>query len=241
MVTKKLLDPISNKSIVEKVIDRITDAIISGELKRGSKIPTEVELSEHLNVGRNSVREAIKVLVYMGVLEIRRAEGTFVKEGFSDKMLNPILYSLILEDGDSSSLIEFRKVFDVGTLRLAIQNATDEDIENIKSKCESLIYQIKNNSMDSEKVLNADIDFHNAIEQAAHNTLILKISSIVTKLTIPSRLKATKSIINSDNISFLIDSHLNILNIVISKDISRVIDVVDNSYLYWQNTLSNEQ
>ena len=66
-----LMDPVPNESVVDQIITRITDAIISGELQPGQKIPTENSLSEAMNVGRNSVREAIKVLEAMGVLNIR--------------------------------------------------------------------------------------------------------------------------------------------------------------------------
>ncbi len=62
---------LANKSVVERITDQITNAIINGELKPGDKIPTEVELCESFGVGRNSVREAIKVLEAYGVLEIK--------------------------------------------------------------------------------------------------------------------------------------------------------------------------
>ena len=83
-------------SISEIIIQRITDALISGELKPGDKIPTEVEFSEKLGVSRNAVREAIKVLVAFGVLEIKRSEGTYVVEEFNNKLLKPLMYGLIL-------------------------------------------------------------------------------------------------------------------------------------------------
>ena len=74
---------IKNKSVVQTVVDSITKAIINGELRPGDKIPTEMELADSFGVGRNSIREAIKILVYYGILEIRRAEGTFVCNGFN--------------------------------------------------------------------------------------------------------------------------------------------------------------
>ena len=77
---------IKNKSVVQTVVDSITKAIIAGDLKPGDKIPTEMELAESFGVGRNSIREAIKILVYYGVLEIRRAEGTFVCDGFNKSL-----------------------------------------------------------------------------------------------------------------------------------------------------------
>ena len=72
---EKFLKPISTKSVVQQVIDRLTDAMLHKELRPGDKIPTEMELSESFGIGRNSVREAIKILVSYGVLEIRRPEG----------------------------------------------------------------------------------------------------------------------------------------------------------------------
>ena len=77
------LKKINNKSMVQQVIDRLTQAILDKQLRPGDKIPTETELAESLGIGRSTVREAIKILVYIGVLEIKRAEGTYVCEGFS--------------------------------------------------------------------------------------------------------------------------------------------------------------
>ena len=95
------LKRVKNPSVVQQVIDSLTEAMIQKELRPGDKIPTETELSESLGVARNSVREAIKILVFLGVLEIRRPEGTFVCNGFSESMINPMIYGIILNQGDS--------------------------------------------------------------------------------------------------------------------------------------------
>lgn len=108
---------LANKSVVERITDQITNAIINGELKPGDKIPTEVELCESFGVGRNSVREAIKVLEAYGVLEIRRADGTYIRQGYDDKMLYPILYGIILQKDSKEQIVELRKVIDVGIFR----------------------------------------------------------------------------------------------------------------------------
>lgn len=83
MSSEGMFKKIKNKSVVQTVVDSITKAIINGELRPGDKIPTEMELADSFGVGRNSIREAIKILVYYGILEIRRAEGTFVCNGFT--------------------------------------------------------------------------------------------------------------------------------------------------------------
>ena len=91
MQTISYLKKVSSESVVQQVINALTDAMINRELRPGDKIPTEAEMAENMGVGRNSIREAIKILVYLGVLEIRRAEGTFVCEGFSESMIDPMI------------------------------------------------------------------------------------------------------------------------------------------------------
>jgi GntR family transcriptional regulator, transcriptional repressor for pyruvate dehydrogenase complex len=235
--SKKLLEPIGKKSIVEAVINRITNSIITGELKKGDKIPTEMEFSENLNVGRNTVREAIKVLVYLGVLEIKRPGGTYVREGFSNQMLNPLLYSLILEDTDSKYMVELRDMFEVGIATLAIQNATEEDIEIIRVKLEYLISSIESDNPDFKDITDADLSFHNAIVEATHNPLIIRINS-VTRFTDSARIKTMEKIINSGNRNFLVDSHKKIYEMIRDRDNRRVIEVIDYSYLYWKDNFN---
>ena len=71
--TSFLKEPVGGQSVVNKIVDNITNAIINGELNPGDKIPTEAELSESMGAGRNSVREAIKVLGgIIGVVHIKR-------------------------------------------------------------------------------------------------------------------------------------------------------------------------
>lgn len=171
---RSLMNPVPNESVVDQIITRITDAIISGELQPGQKIPTENSLSEAMNVGRNSVREAIKVLEAMGVLNIRRPEGTFVAEGFSDRMLNPMIYGLILEGGSSPAMIELRQLFDVGILKLAIEKATENDIKNIFETLTELRRVVQKQQLDKNEILDADIMFHRALEAAVKNPLVNK-------------------------------------------------------------------
>ena len=70
------LKNLKSESVVQQVINCITDGIVSGELRPGDRLPTEPELASQLGVARTSVREATKILAYMGVLESRRSEGT---------------------------------------------------------------------------------------------------------------------------------------------------------------------
>ena len=121
MIDRSVFKEIGNKSVVEQIVDSIVNAIIDGKIKPGDKIPTEAELCATMNVGRNSVREAIKILVAYGVLVIKRAEGTFVTKGYNNKMLYPVLYGIILKENAANQVIELRKIIDDGILHLVIE------------------------------------------------------------------------------------------------------------------------
>lgn len=113
------------KSVVDQVADGIISRIIDGSLHPGDKLPTEMELCRQFGAGRNSVREAVKKLQAYGILYIKRADGTFVSESYNQKMLDPMLYSIILQKNSWRDFVELRSVIDIGTLNVVIQR---EDI-----------------------------------------------------------------------------------------------------------------
>ena len=108
-------EAMNSASAVQRLLDAFNRDLLSGALRPGDRISTEVELSEQFGVSRNTVREAIKILVAMGVLEIRRPVGTFVCEGFSEAMISPMLYGVILGRGDSyDELMDLREIMEIG-------------------------------------------------------------------------------------------------------------------------------
>ena len=94
------------KSVVDQVMDGIISQIIDGTLHPGDKLPTEMELCKQFGAGRNSVREAVKKLQAYGILYIKRADGTFVSENYNQKMLDPMLYSIILQKNSWQEFVE---------------------------------------------------------------------------------------------------------------------------------------
>lgn len=229
-----LLQPLANKSVVDRIIDRLTKAIIDRELKPGQKIPTEIELCESMQVGRNSVREAIKVLVTMGVLVIRRSEGTFVTEGFSERMLDPMVYGLILEGGDSLDLIELRQVFETGVFRHAIEKRTDEDLAELKRSYESMARIIADGAAE-QPLLTEDMRFHRIIGHTVKNPLVDKVNMVIERLTVPSRLLAIRQFIERGEQERFLERHADMLRVVAERDFGAVDRVLIDHYTYWRS------
>ena len=232
--TGSLSNPLPQSSIVEQIIKRLTDALISRELQPGQKIPTEMELCESLQVGRNSVREAIKILVSMGVLEIRRSEGTFVCKGFSNKMLDPLIYSLILEGGSTEKLIELRRIFEKGILQTAMEIITEDNIDMMKKQFQSFEEIVK--STDDENIIfKADIAFHTTLESILGNPLVDKISVVINRLTYPTRILATKEFLQRGEKDKFIKLHQNLINIIETRDPSMISSLIEEHYQYWRH------
>ncbi|MDD6381981.1 FadR/GntR family transcriptional regulator [Mitsuokella sp.] len=237
---EKFLKPISTKSVVQQVIDRLTDAMLHKELRPGDKIPTEMELSESFGIGRNSVREAIKILVSYGVLEIRRPEGTFVTKGFSNKMIDPLLYGLILDDSASmESLKELRHWVDVAIFYHASRKATPEDIEYIEACFKDLAAALEKGDVDA--IYQGDNAFHEALAMAAHNELFAKIAEVARILISEIRLRTIKNMVKMGKAQEMYQVHKSIFETIkqhsMGSDLVGVSQMMEDGYFYQYDVL----
>lgn len=224
----------NKKSVVERIINQITEAIIIGELKPGDKLPTETSLCESFQVGRNSVREAIKILESFGVVYIKRAEGTFVSDSYNQKMLDPMLYGIILHKDSAEEIIELRKVLDIGILQVAFQQLSSDEIKEIEQCFEELKSEVEKESPSVEKILDADVKFHLSITEAIDNELLKIMYKYVDRITIPSRIYATELILKTNEVSNFIKLHQQIVDLIKNKDCNRVGEIVNEHYVFWE-------
>ena len=99
---KEIFKPVRNKSLSKMVMESIKEVLIQKTLKPGDRLPTETELCESLGVGKSSVREAIKMLEVLGVVETRQGEGTYIAKKIAETSVNPLVYQLLIDDGSVS-------------------------------------------------------------------------------------------------------------------------------------------
>ena len=225
------LKRIKSESVVQQIIDSLVEAMIRKELRPGDQIPTEMELAESLGVGRNSVREAIKILVYFGVLEIRRAEGTYVCEGFTETMIDPIIYGIILDKaGSYEYLMELREIMEAGVLKLAMQNAEEEEIKKLRIQLDRMKREIEIGPDNVDRVFHEDNEFHSIITAMGHNPLVQKIEAVVRTLTHSMRYETVRTMIESGKGQELYEAHAKLLQILESKDENNLNENVRNTY-----------
>ena len=201
------LKKINRSSVVQRVIDRLTEAIVSGELKPGDRIPTEMELAEQMGVARNSIREAVKILVYIGVLEIRRADGTFVCDGFSESLIDPMVYGIILNQQNEQELNELRTMIESGVMRLAIEKASDKELAELKEHLGVMKASMTQKNPNVDEVFEIDNKFHDMIADMGHNAMVLKINAITRVLTHSTRYYSVKGMLESGRGEELYEAH----------------------------------
>lgn len=224
------LKNIKTESVVQKVINCFTDGIVSGELKPGDRLPTEPELAATFGVARTSVREATKILSYMGVLESRRAEGTFVSSGFKESMIDPMVYGIILGRGDDfSSLIELREMTEAGIMRLAMIKSDEKGLELIRERLEEFEAAITGDNA-AEAAFEADDAFHDAVSALCQNELVDKINRVVRMLTYSVRRDTVEIMVGSGRARDLLDAHWQIYQRLCKKDMRELEDFLRTTY-----------
>ena len=225
------LKKINNVSVVQQVIDNLTEAMLNRQLRPGDKIPTEAELAESMGVGRNSIREAVKILVYLGVLEIRRAEGTFVCDGFSESMIDPMIYGIILDKEDSyENLMDLREMMEVGVMQLAMKKVTQKELDVLKNKLEDMHKEIHKGPDNVENAFWADNEFHDIISDMGQNPLVDKINQVVRTLTHAMRLETVRTMIETGEGEELYKAHENIYRMIADKDMEHMDKAVKATY-----------
>ena len=136
--------PVPKRTLGQKTEDRLMKFILDEPIQVGEKIPNEYELTERFQVGRSTVREAVKELVSRGVLEVRRGDGTYVSSTIY--MENDVLGFGSVQDKYqlAMDLFEVRLMFEPEIVMLACKNATEEQIKEAERLCKEVEDKLEN-------------------------------------------------------------------------------------------------
>ena len=224
------LKSLKKESVVQSVINCLTDAIRSEDLKPGDKIPPEPELAESLGVARSSVREAIKILTYLGVLESKRSEGTFVCSGYKESMIDPMVYGIILNQDSFDNLMELREMTEVGMMRLAIEHHDESELEELEAILGEMerALNLKENRVDT--FFQADNRFHDKIAEMGKNPMADKINRVVRSLTHAVRYQTVSAMILGGMSDKLLEAHVQLYEAIKSGDLENLSSKVRKSY-----------
>ncbi len=224
-----LSTPLQQGSVVLLVIERIKQALINDELAPGDFLPSEAELTRNLGVGKSSVREAIKMLQAMGILEVRRGQGTRVREHPSEDALNSLVFQMILAKGVTKDMLELRAMFEPAYTIMAMHRATPQDLVRIRGAIRDLEKALSSNAQDSRY----DLAFHMAVLHATHNPLVIRIGETMMELfdaSIETSMRTLPEVALKD--------HKAILKAFEEKDEAAVRDAIRVSSASWETNLT---
>lgn len=164
------------KRLSDQIADDIMTLIaIEKRFGPGDKLPNENELSEKLNISRTTLREAIRILVTNGVLEIKRGRGTFVREDFDVSKTLQLLNQISEARIGARDLYEMRLIFEPEAAYYATIRATDTELERILDFGK----QIEEKIIRGEDRTEVEQKFHKSISKATHNAFIDKLMPVI--------------------------------------------------------------
>jgi GntR family transcriptional repressor for pyruvate dehydrogenase complex len=163
------LAPVQSRKLADQVLEQLRQWLEHNELPVGSKLPTEPQLMELFKVGRSTIREAVKALVYAGILEVRPGDGTYIKAHAGEIES----FAATLKRSDVVEVFEVRRTFETAVARLASLNRSEADLKKIAK----LIRACKDDvgRKDFAAFLDHDYDFHVAVAAAGKNRLLAEL------------------------------------------------------------------
>jgi GntR family transcriptional regulator, transcriptional repressor for pyruvate dehydrogenase complex len=175
--------PIKSTRIYQEIVRQVKAMIAEGRLKSGDQLPPERDLADKFVVSRTSVREALRALESLGLVEIRPGEGTFVREVSVESLIEPLALVMVSQREAIAELFEARQMIEPALAALAARRATPEELSEMDRILEAQAKEVAAGRTGLEQ----DAEFHAAIGAAAHNRAITRIAHAVMDLLRQSR------------------------------------------------------
>jgi DNA-binding FadR family transcriptional regulator len=172
--------------LYEQIVQQIEESILKGTLKAGDQLPAERELAIRFGVSRTAVREAVKALREKGLVEAYSGRGTFITDGTSQAVRQS--FDLMVKIGQpegSTDLAEVRSILEPEIAALAAERAEESDRATLREAVAVMDRSLK----DADAYIEADLDFHLALAEAAANPLILSLIDSIVGLLREQRLR----------------------------------------------------
>lgn len=222
----------AKESAVDTVINKIKQLLIENKLRLGDKLPNELEISEGLRVSRGSVREAMKILAALGIVEIKVGNGTYIVDKPKDTLIDPLLFNFFLMNPDLTELSEFRKLFETDIIKLIISHYDENQKERLLLKANlNSLKELQKSKASPEKLAENDMEFHHLLGEACHNSLAKKIYSFVMDFFKNSIFNTH---INQQSGHISLKTHTAILKAIEKRDIEMIKDVIDEAIDSWK-------
>ena len=183
---KPLYKAVRTSRLYEQIVQQIEDSILKGALKPGDQLPAERELAQNFGVSRTAVREAVKALREKGLVEAFSGKGTFITNGTSQAVRQSLdLMSRIGQQEGLAHLAELRQILEPEIAALAAARIEDQLLATMREA----VATMDRNLHDPDAYIEADLDFHLALAEAAANPLVLSLLDSIVGILREQRIR----------------------------------------------------
>lgn len=163
--------------LLRKIVDQVKQNIASGNLKKGDKLPSERQMSEMFGLSRATIREAIKALNTLGIIECSHGSGNYISSNLSNSLTEPLSIMFMLEGGHPGHTLELRRAIEFAAAGSAARNIEETELARLRALCDCI-----EASTDENEKARYDFQFHREIARASGNPLLIVLLNAVETL-----------------------------------------------------------
>lgn len=207
----------SKKSSINHLVNRLTmyfaEQIFEKRLKKGDKIESDRVLASKMKVGRSAIREALKVLEVLGMIDIRPGQGTYISNHEASFFIIPLSWSLFLNGSQVDSIVEVRNLLEVKAAFLAAECTSEENL----SKLYDISHRLHKAYMekDFKEFLDEDLEFHICIAECSGNQVIYSMIQTISNLM---RHVSGSGMVDVEQLRDIYEEHQKIYGLILAKD-----------------------
>jgi GntR family transcriptional repressor for pyruvate dehydrogenase complex len=177
------IEPIKKTRVAEEIADRIRILIMDGTFPPGQRLPSERLLTGRFGVSRGSVRDALRMLEMIGLLETRHGQGTFPQELTVDRLVVPLASVVSYRHDLQDELLDVRHMFEPAIARAAATRLNDDDLADMERILDAQRKKLKT----GHSAIVEDTAFHAALARSTRNRVVVRIMATLNDLLVESR------------------------------------------------------
>jgi len=188
-----MFNRIERPRVLNEILEQFKQNIVNGQLKKGDRLPSERQLAEMLGVSRSMIREAVKSLEMIGLIDCVQGGGNFIASDMRDSLVEPLSIMFLLNGSDIIEVQQFRRALEIASVRLAAKRINGHDLAELDKICKTL-------ESSAEKVDHDSIDqtFHRIIAHASGNSLLITTHNAASVL-IQNQIRDVRNVILSEH------------------------------------------
>lgn len=221
-----IFTPVKNKRAFEEVSSKIKTLVFEGVLKPGDKLPSEAHLAKQFNVGRQTVREALRILELSGFIRIQKGfgGGPIIKDTILTNVTNLLIDAFQMEKISVDDFTAARLMVEKGILNYAIDNADDQDVKALQEN----LAKAKNLIAKKQLATDVNFEFHSLLARASKNPVFIILETAINTMHRNLRSRRVADFKTTKNAT---QAHERILGVFIKRDREKAIQLLEQDIL----------